>query len=158
VMTPFCPPYAGRKTKHGSHHHILFTSTWKRYLHLLIERHPQWHDRARSLFTNHLSGTGELITSTLTLGELLAQPLRTNRTEQAQRYIELLTTTERLRLVSFDRDAAERYAAIRATTSLRQPDAIQLACAAAANVEAFVTNDQRLWGLNIPEIGVISSL
>lgn len=124
----------------------------------LIEKHPQWYDRARSLFTEHLLGTGELVTSTLTLGELLAQPLRTNRPEQARRYIELLTATERLRLVSFDRNSAERYATLRATTTLRQPDAIQLACAAAAGIDAFVTNDQRLWSINVPGIEVIHGL
>ena len=124
----------------------------------LIERHPLWYDRARSLLAEHLGGTGELITSMLTLGELLSQPYRTGRREQAEQYVELLTKTERLQLVTFDRLAAEHYANIRATTSLRQPDAIQLACAASAGATTFITNDQRLWDLKVAGIDTICGL
>ena len=124
----------------------------------LIEKQSPLHDRARALFDNHLKGTGELITSMLTLGELLAQPLRLNRSDQVERYIELLSRTERLRLIPFDLSAAERYAAIRAKSSIRQPDAIQLASAATIGVESFVTNDQRLWGVIVPGIDAICGL
>ena len=62
----------------------------------LIEKHPQFHQKVRELFTKHLAGSEELLTSTLTLGELLAQPLRMNQPEQARRYVQLLTTTQRL--------------------------------------------------------------
>lgn len=94
----------------------------------------------------------------LTLGELLSQPYRTGRREQAEQYVELLTKTERLQLVTFDRLAAEHYANIRATTSLRQPDAIQLACAASAGATTFITNDQRLWDLKVAGIDTICGL
>ena len=56
-------------------------------------------------------------------------------------------------------DEAEVFAAIRARhPKVRPPDAIQLACAARAGVEWFVTNDARLRGLAIPGLGRILNL
>jgi len=49
-------------------------------------------------------------------------------------------------MIAFDVKAAKVYAALRSERSLKPPDAIQLACAASANVDLFVTNDERLQG------------
>jgi len=94
----------------------------------------------------------------LTLGELLVVPLRLQNREKAEWYIELLTDDRRIQLITFDRGAVEHYARIRASTTVRQPDAIQLACAAAAGATTFITNDQRLWGLDVPGIESIRGL
>lgn len=59
----------------------------------LFEKQSPWHLRARTHFDQHLNGTSELITSMLSLGELLAQTLRMNRSDQAERYIELQPQT-----------------------------------------------------------------
>ena len=121
----------------------------------LIERHPDFEPQVRALLTCHRQQGDEIVTSTLTLGELLAQPLRQGRADLAQRYTELLTASAGVTLVTFDRHAAVAYAEIRASTSIRQPDAIQLACAVAAGAARFVTNDQRLWGVTVPNIQTI---
>jgi predicted nucleic acid-binding protein len=63
-----------------------------------------------------------------------------------------------IRLVPFDREAARHYAQIRKNRAIRAPDAIQLACAAAANVDMFVTNDARLSRVNVPGIDFIVPL
>jgi predicted nucleic acid-binding protein len=124
----------------------------------LMERDPGWHDRASALFKKHIEGADELVTSMLTLGELLAQPLRMGRSDQAERYIEFMTTTPRLHLVSFDRKAAEHYGLIRSLATIRQPDAIQLACAATSGSQVFITNDQRLWSAKVPGIERITGI
>lgn len=124
----------------------------------LIERHPEFEPKVRVLLNWHRQQGDQIVTSALTLGELLAQPLRRGRADLAQRYTELLTASDGVTLVSFDRHAAATYAEIRASTSVRQPDAIQLACAVAAGAARFVTNDQRLWGLTIPNIQTIGGL
>ncbi len=121
----------------------------------LIQQHPVFHSRVLSLYQHHCDRGDHLVTSTLTLGELLAQPLRQGRADLAQRYTDLLTRGTTVKLVAFDRRAAEHYARIRAATPLRQPDAIQLACAAATEATAFITNDQRLWGVTVPGIEAI---
>jgi predicted nucleic acid-binding protein len=54
--------------------------------------------------------------------------------------------------------AAKVYAALRLERSLRAPDAIQLACAASADVDLFVTNDERLQGKHFDGIQFIVPL
>jgi len=124
----------------------------------LIERHPLLHDKVLALYHHQRERGERLLTSTLTLGELLAQPLRLGRSDLARSYAQLLTTGSAIELIPFDHRAAEHYAAIRAHTTLRQPDAIQLACAVTGGAKTFVTNDQRLWGLRVPGLEDIRGL
>jgi predicted nucleic acid-binding protein len=53
---------------------------------------------------------------------------------------------------------AKIYAAIRRDRRLKAPDAIQLASAASAGADLFVTNDARLQGKHVPGIQFIVSL
>lgn len=124
----------------------------------LVERHPISHSKILSLYDKQQSRGDQLVTSALTLGELLAQPLRHNRHDLVDRYRSLLTAGIGIELAVFDRPAADHYAKIRSQTSVRQPDAILLACAAACGVAVFVTNDQRLWNLTLPGVEVIRGL
>jgi hypothetical protein len=57
-----------------------------------------------------------------------------------------------------DLKAARKYAAIRGSTSIKGPDAIQFACASEAGVDLFVTNDRRLQGNQVEGIQFIVSL
>lgn len=50
----------------------------------LIERHPTFLPKVLGLSQQHRDRGDDLLTSTLTLGELLAQPLRHGRTELAK--------------------------------------------------------------------------
>jgi len=61
-------------------------------------------------------------------------------------------------VVPFDLKAAEYYAAIRADRRISHADAIQLSCAATAETDLFLTNDERLHGKRIPGIKFVSSL
>lgn len=61
-------------------------------------------------------------------------------------------------LLDFDAGCAPRYAAIRADRTIKAPDAIQLACAAAAGVDLFITNDHRLSRKHVADVKVITSL
>jgi len=124
----------------------------------LIEEHPTFLPRVLALYERHLANGDTLITSFLTLGELLVVPLRLGNHEKIQQYLGLLTESERIHLVAFDRSAVEHYARIRAFASIRQPDAIQLACAVAAGATTFITNDQRLWELKVAGIDTICGL
>lgn len=124
----------------------------------LVERHPVFHSKVLSLYDEQLSRGDQLVTSVLTLGELLAQPLRHNRRDLVDRYRSLLTAEIGVELAVFDRPAADHYAGIRSRTSVCQPDAIQLACAAACGAGTFVTNDQRLWNLTVPGVEAIRGL
>jgi predicted nucleic acid-binding protein len=97
-----------------------------------------------------------LHTSVLTLGEVLVKPVQLGHRGVQSRFEELLRSAATVH--DFGRGAARRYAAIRAEGGVRPPDAIQLACAAEAGVDLFVTNDERLSRRIVPGIQFISSL
>lgn len=123
----------------------------------LIERHPTFHGKVVELYQQLQREKTPIATSTLPLGELIAQPLRRGRDDLAGRCTELLTRGA-IELIDFTREAAEHYGRIRAATSLRQPDALQLACAAAGGATVFLTNDEQLWNVTVPGIPAIRGL
>ena len=125
------------------------------FIYLLEGTGPQ-SDQVARLRERMLERDDELCTSTLTLGEVLVKPMEQGDTALRQRYEDVLSRTTRL--IAFDRDAARRYAAIRLMRGIRPPDAIQLACAAQAGVDLFVTNDDRLSRLTVPGIHFLVSL
>ena len=84
----------------------------------------------------------ELLTSALTLGEVLVEPMEAGVQELRQRYENVITAGAVV--LPFDARAAPRFAEIRQDRSIRAPDAIQLACASTAGVDLFITNDDRL--------------
>lgn len=98
----------------------------------------------------------ELLTSTITLGEVLVKPMEFGDVKAVSSYENLLKTTARL--LPFEEKAAVMYARLRVDRSLRAPDAIQLACAATAGVDLFITNDARLLSKQVPGIQFIVPL
>jgi predicted nucleic acid-binding protein len=98
----------------------------------------------------------QLLTSTLTLGEILVKPSDNGDAMRCRAYEEAITAAAMI--LSFDLKAAWKYASIRRDRTLRAPDAIQLACAATASVDLFVTNDRRLQGKQVDGIQFIVPL
>jgi predicted nucleic acid-binding protein len=99
----------------------------------------------------------ELITSTLTMGELLTGPRKSGHENLCQQYEDAIRATAIV--VSFDLTAARSYAWLRAQPrKIAPPDAIQLACAAAASVDLFLTNDTRLHEVKMEGIHFITSV
>jgi predicted nucleic acid-binding protein len=98
---------------------------------------------------------GMLVTSSLTLGEILVHPMRRGAEAAVRAYVDRF---ERLELVAFDTTCALLFAEIRARLpKVRPPDAIQLACAAKARCRWFLTNDGRLSEARIPGIARCAS-
>jgi predicted nucleic acid-binding protein len=123
----------------------------------LLERHPQFHDPVFELRRVLVARGDLLFTSTMTLGEVLARPTQLGDERLRQRYERALTAGATL--LPFDRAAARQYATIRASDkSIKPLDAIQLACAAEANIDLFITNDDRLSRKAIAGVRFISSL
>ena len=122
----------------------------------LLEAHGMHSDRVVQLRVRMLERGDILLTSTLTLGEVLVKPLEEQNEELRARYETALTSD--VVLIPFDEDAARIYAQIRRDRSLRAPDAIQLACAGHARVDLFITNDSQLTGKTVPGIQFITTL
>jgi predicted nucleic acid-binding protein len=98
----------------------------------------------------------ELLTSTLTLAEVLVKPLSAGDEAWAARYERLLSTPG-VSLLPFDRSCARIFARLRQDKTMKAPDAIQLSCAANAECDLFVTNDDRLSRKIVPGIQFITS-
>jgi len=98
----------------------------------------------------------QLLTSSLTLGEILVRPTAEGDTELCRRYVQRITASSVL--IPFDAEAAKRYAVLRCDRTLRAPDAIQLSCAGVARVDLFVTNDARLHGKQVAGVQFIVPL
>lgn len=122
----------------------------------LLEGYGALSQRVMELRRAMIDRGDQLLTSTLTLGEILVKPLERKETELARKYEEAVTATAVL--LPFDLKAAKTYAALRCDRSLRAPDAIQLACAGAASVDLFITNDARLQSKRAEGIQFIVSL
>ncbi|MDB5399025.1 MAG: hypothetical protein QOD93_454 [Acetobacteraceae bacterium] len=109
-----------------------------------IEAAPVWLPLITPLFRAADSGQRELITSSITLLEVLVVPYRANNDALAARYEALLTNSRGVRLIDVTRDQLRRASRLRASTGMRTPDALQLSAAQEAGCSAFLTNDRRL--------------
>jgi predicted nucleic acid-binding protein len=122
----------------------------------LFEGTGERFERVAGLRRRMVERNDQLYTSTLTLGELLVKPRERGDEPLGRAYEDALSRTAVL--VSFDVGAARLYATIRREPTIRAPDAIQLACAAQAGADLFITNDERLGRATVPGIHFIVSL
>jgi predicted nucleic acid-binding protein len=112
--------------------------------------------RAREIRKRMVERGDRVVTSAMTLGEVLVKPTQLGQTSLIEQYDRAIRSTAQV--VSFDAQIAWRYASLRATHKIRNADAIQLACAAHFGVDLFITNDKHLHKLDIPGIGFITPL
>jgi predicted nucleic acid-binding protein len=122
----------------------------------LLEDYGKLSKAVVELRRNMLVRGDQLLTSALTLGEILVKPAEEGNDELCRKYEEAITRASLV--LPFDLKAARLYASIRCDRSLRAPDAVQLACAAGAVVDLFVTNDRRLQKKRVDGIQFIVSL
>src|SRR5579863_5259224 len=122
----------------------------------LFENHGSLGKRVKELRQAMLDRGDQLFTSTFTLGEILVKPVEAGDDELIEKYESAITAAAVM--LPFDVRAAKIYARLRGDRSLRAPDAIQLACAASAGVDLFITNDARLHAKHVDGIQFIVSL
>jgi predicted nucleic acid-binding protein len=122
----------------------------------LIEGSGERTERSAELAARMNERGDQLFTSVLTLGELLVKPIETQNEQLREAYETILSANAVL--IPFDKAAARLYAGIRQDRTIAPPDAIQLSCAAAARIDLFITNDDRLSRKKISGIQFLSSL
>jgi len=122
----------------------------------LLEENPEFSQLVAHLRRRMTDRGDELLTSTMTLGEVQVKPREKKNFAAAERFRNIIRQT--CTVLPFDVAAADIYAELRANSSVKSPDAIQLSCAAAAGVELFITNDKNLHKLTVPGIHFVTSL
>ncbi len=110
----------------------------------LIEEHAEYLPAVEPVFSAISAGILTAVTSSLTLLEVLVQPLRANLPALAEKYEKILTQSSGVRMIPLDVPILRAAAQLRAVTAMKTPDAIQLASALAAGCTAFLTNDRRI--------------
>ena len=128
---------------------------WDTNLFVYLLEGGEFAARVKQVRSRMLERGDQLLTSALTLGELLVKPHE--KGEAAVRDHET-TIRQIATILPFDAAVAPRYAAIRADRTIKAPDAMQLACAAAGDVDLFITNDDRLSRKHVPGVKFITSL
>jgi predicted nucleic acid-binding protein len=119
-----------------------------------IEEDPRYLPAIRPLFLQVDHGEREVVTSAITLLEVLVVPYRAGNLVLAERYEALLTRARGIRLVELDRTQLRAAAQLRALHgALRAPDALQLAAAVTGGCTALVTNDRRF--PDVPGLAVL---
>jgi predicted nucleic acid-binding protein len=123
-----------------------------------LENHTEFGQSAQEFLRSIRRGRHTTITSHFLLAETLVLPVRKNDTFSIAMYRQAMLHTDSVQLASFNTEAAMVFAQLRATYRTKSPDAIQLAIAATARVDAFITTDTRLQKLIIPGIALIGDL
>lgn len=112
-----------------------------------IEEDPKRLRVLLPLFEQADQGRRRIITSALTLLEVLVMAYRSSDRRLAEQYEQILSNSRGVRLVAITNEQLKAAAQIRAATRLKTPDALQLSAAIAMGCRVFLTNDRQLPGV-----------
>ena len=96
-----------------------------------------------------------LVTSTITLLELLVHPYRSKNLSLVRDYYGYLTRLPLLKLLTLTPEISDRAAELRAVYGFKTPDAVQLATALAGGATLFLTRDHRFRKQKEIELGIL---
>jgi predicted nucleic acid-binding protein len=117
------------------------------------QAHPKYSVLTRRLFSWIEQPGSYAVSSTVTLTEVLVQPIRNKDENLESALVGLLTKFPNLDLIPVSVPIAALAARYRAEYGLRTPDAIQAATCIYSQVPALITNDASF--RRIPEINVL---
>ena len=109
-----------------------------------IEENPKYLPVVRPFFEALDRGEFRIVTSTITLLEVLVHPVRQNNHQLVRQYRSILTNVAGVEMLSLDANLSEHAAQLRGEYNIRTPDAIQMATAIHAGATCFLTNDVAL--------------
>jgi predicted nucleic acid-binding protein len=107
-----------------------------------IEQHERYIELVRPFFASLAQGDFRVVTSTVTLLEVLVHPLRHGDEALAHQYNDILLTSPNISTMPVTYATAQEAAELRARHSLKTPDAIQLAVAISEGATTLLTNDR----------------
>ena len=108
-----------------------------------IEEHPAYIEQVQCFFEGMAKDRFIVVTSTITLLEVLVHPLRRGQQKLACEYRDILLHSQ-LTTLEISHEISERAAQLRAGYGIRTPDALQIGTAISAGAKWFFTNDTGL--------------
>jgi predicted nucleic acid-binding protein len=109
-----------------------------------IEEHPVYINEVSNIFDRTADGTVQVITSVITLVEVLAKPYKLGQNDIVDIYKDFFSNSKGFSVMGIDSGVAELTAKIRAEFGFKVPDALQLALFEHNDCDYFITNDKQL--------------
>ena len=119
-----------------------------------LERHPQYYQEVKNIFSKIESGQISAICSTLVFSELLVPAFRADKNELAKNVVHILENFPNLKIIPMTIDISITAARLRASYGLRTPDAIHAATAIEASATGIITNDKDFNKIASPDFRV----
>jgi len=123
-----------------------------------IEEHPDYGKVLDPFFEAVAGGDISLVTSTVTLLEVLVQPLRKGDEALAHSYNDILLSSPNITTLPVTPTTAQLAAELRAEGKLKTPDSIHLATAINHNATTFLTNDRDFGEIDSLQVLRVSDL
>lgn len=122
-----------------------------------VEKSPIYLEVLSPLWQTSRNSPLQIITSELSMLEIMTGPIKNDNQQLIETYEELLTGTE-ICLIPIDMDILMEAARLRAKTSLRTPDAIHAATALISSCETLITNDLAFRSLHSMNVQILKDI
>ena len=109
-----------------------------------FEQRPLFEKPASIIFELLSRNKIKVVTSIITVAEVLTKPLEKKDLEVASLYETVFLQLPNFQILNLDYRLAKMASELRAKYKIRLPDAFQLACCLNAEAKVFVTNDKDL--------------
>lgn len=110
---------------------------------------------AGTIISNAIQYNCSIITSVITLVEVLTQPIQMKRFDIAEKYCDVLTNSKNIIMYPVDSLIAQKAAELRAKYQIKTPDALQIATCIENNATLFITNDMQIKQIKEIEVAVL---
>ncbi|MHC5736342.1 type II toxin-antitoxin system VapC family toxin [Nostoc sp.] len=117
-----------------------------------LEGYPAFVQDLTQLFQSIDRGNLSVVTSELSLAEVLVKPVQNHDLAQQTTYQQLIINSQNLRVIPVSRQVLIEAAQLRASINIKLPDAIHAATALLTQCSTFLTNDQRF--RSVPNLSV----
>ena len=117
-----------------------------------FEDHDPYAEVLEPFFQDLHAGKFQVVTSVVTLLEVLVRPLRLGDEKLASLYNDSLLSHPNIATIPVGFAIAQAAGEIRAQHNLKTPDALQVATAVSHHAEVILTNDRDLGGLSGLEV------
>ncbi len=112
----------------------------------LMEGYETHWQNLKTLGESIQTGEAKIVTSEMTLCEILVKPFKDGNLKAVQTYRDFLEDDSFIELKPTSREIYLKASLYRAEFGLKMPDAIHVATAVHTDCEVFITNDHRIRG------------